>query len=154
MRRARRATRAGLALGIAALVGGCGGPAPSGPPDVALPTVAPVPVTVVIYGRNATSGPVWIGVQPIASQLQSIGFNEQSIGVGCLTIRAGSEVDLLNGNPGSGPTHVVRPIALVAPPADLGGQVIWFDVRLDSSIAIGTGVPAWWTSGPAGDCPG
>jgi hypothetical protein len=138
---------------VVAILAGCAGPDLIRSPDVAVPTGAPVPVPVVIYGRNATSGPVWIGVQPIADQLQSIGFNEKGMGVGCLTIRAGSEVDVLAGNPADGPTHVVRRIAVVAPPPDLGAQVIWIDIGLDSSVLTGTGVPKWWTSEPGGDCP-
>ena len=84
--------RAGLIL-VAGAIGGCGAPQVTLGPDV----------PISLYGRNATASEVWLAVDPIAGQLQSVGFVRQ-IGVACWTGPSGARIVLLDRSPGNGAT--------------------------------------------------
>jgi hypothetical protein len=133
-----RVGRVGLVL-VVALIGGCGAPQVTLGPDV----------PISLYGRNATPLEVWLAVDPITGQLQSVGFGRQT-GVACWTGPSGSRIVLLDHAPGTGPTNVTREIAPVGVKPGTSRQEVWVDVAADGTVSTGAGVPDWWPAGSGG----
>jgi hypothetical protein len=134
-----RLGRLGLIL-VALAIGGCGAPQVTLGPDV----------PISLYGRNATPLEVWLAVDPIAGQLQSVGFGRQ-LGVACWTGPSGSRIVLLDRAPGTGPTNVIREIAPVGVQPGAPREEVWVDVAADGTVSAGAGVPDWWPAG-SGAC--
>ena len=133
--------RCSLGAGLlAALICGCGAPQVTLGPDV----------PISLYGRNATPLEVWLAVDPISGQLQSVGFGRQT-GVACWTGPSGSRIVLLDHAPGPGPTNVIREIAPVSVQPGASRQEVWVDVAADGTVSSGAGVPDWWVDG-SGSC--
>lgn len=130
--------RLGLILVVAAIAG-CGAPQVTLGPDV----------PISLYGRNATASELWLAVDPIAGQLQSVGFARQ-VGVACWTGPSGARIVLLDHSPGTGPTNVIREIAPVGIKPGSSRQEVWVDVAVDGTVSAGTGVPDWWPPGSGG----
>jgi hypothetical protein len=124
-----RIGRAGLLL-VAVAIAGCGGPQVTLGPEV----------PISLFGRNATPLKVWLAVDPIAGQLQSVGFGHQ-LGVACWTGPSGSRIVLLDHPPGTGPTNVIREIAPIALQPGAARQEVWIDVASDGTVSTGAGVP-------------
>jgi hypothetical protein len=133
-----RLGRVGLVL-VVALIGGCGAPQVTLGPDV----------PISLYGRNATPLEVWLAVDPITGQLQSVGFGRQ-VGVACWTGPSGSRIVVLDHSPGTGPTNVIREIAPVHAEPGAPRQEVWVDVAADGNVSSGPGVPPWWPEGSGG----
>jgi hypothetical protein len=121
-------------LPVSLAVAACAAPDLPRPPDV----------PVALYGRNATIAAAWFAVQPIRDPPLSVGFGSD-IGVACWMVPAGSQVVMLAGPPGHGPTVATRVIATVDGPQAPDGRDLWVDVAADGSVSAGNGTPAWWS---------
>jgi hypothetical protein len=111
------------------------------------PVLGPA-VPVAVYARIAPPTLVWVAVSPLTDPPLEVGFNGADLGVACWSAPTGSQVVVLDGDPGKGSTHIVRAVGPVpAGPAPAGGRALWLDVAADGSMTTGAGVPGWWVSG-------
>jgi hypothetical protein len=127
------AVRTGPVL-MSLVLAACAAPDLPRPPDI----------PVALYGRNATIADAWFAVQPMRDPPLSVGFGSD-IGVACWSVPAGSQVVMLAGPLGQGPTVATRVIATVDGPQVPDGRNLWVDVAADGSVSTGNGTPQWWS---------
>jgi hypothetical protein len=130
-----RAAAATLALLAAAVATGCGDPEPQlGPP-----------VPVAVYARVGPPTVAWVGVTPLTNPPLEVGFNGGAVGVACWTAPSGSQVVLLDGNPGQGRTNAIAVVGTVGVGPSVPARSMWLDIGRDGSVTSGSGVPPWWS---------
>jgi hypothetical protein len=137
VRTVRRAPTAALVLLMAAVATGCGDPEPQ---------LGPL-VPVAVYARVGPPTVAWVGVTPLTNPPLEVGFNGADVGVACWTAPIGSQVVLLDGNPGQGRTNVIAVVGTLATGPLVPARSMWLDIGKDGSVMSGSGVPAWWSGG-------
>lgn len=109
---------------------------------VVAPASKPGPPTgrVTLYVRNDAIEIVWVAIDGQA--MGATGFLAENMGVGCLTMAAGSSLVVMDRSPADFGAHVVA--VLYHRGQEVAPTPMWVVIGKERQLSQGTGVPPWW----------